>query len=189
MNPAADESRSDGVPESAPEGRSSAALPEADAAASLRSELEETRDKLLRQAAEFQNFRKRTAQERETLVEVGKTVVLERMLEVLDDFERSVNAAVELEAQEDAGAPYQALKQGVELVYRKFVDELSRLGVEPVEAVGQPFDEHLHDAMLQQPAPEGTAPGTVLAEIQKGYRVGNRILRHSKVIVATEPQA
>ena len=155
---------------------------------SLRAERDDARDRLLRQAAEFQNFRKRTAQERDTLVELGKVLVIERMLEVVDDLERSLGAVDEAESDRDTRA-YQALKQGFELVYRKLVDELVRLDVEPIEAVGQPFDENLHDAMMQQPAPQGIAPGTVLTEIQKGYRLGDRILRHSKVVVANEASA
>lgn len=158
-------------------------------AETLRAELDETRDRFLRQAAEFQNFRKRTAQERDTLVELGKTLVIERMLEVVDDLERSLGAVVDAENQDDGVPGYRALRQGVELVYRKLVDEMARLNVEAIEAVGKPFDEHLHDAMMQQPAPEGVAPGTVLAEIQKGYRMGDRILRHSKVVVANEEEA
>jgi molecular chaperone GrpE len=155
---------------------------------SLRAELDETRDRYLRQAAEFQNFRRRTAVERDSQLELGKALVIERMLDVVDDLERSLGAAGNLEGQETAPG-FSALKQGVELVYRKLVDELSRLGVEPIDAVGQRFDENLHDAMMQQPAPEGVAPGTVVAEIQTGYRIGDRILRHSKVIVATEGDA
>ena len=159
---------------------------EASADEPLRAELEETRDRLLRQAAEYQNFRKRTAQERETLVELGKGLVIERMLDVLDDFERSLGAAEEMERQEDGGPVYQALKQGVELVHRKMIDELQRVGLEPIEALDEPFDENLHDALMQQPAPEGKEPGTVIGEVQKGYRLNERVIRHSKVIVATE---
>lgn len=155
----------------------------------LKNELDETRDRLLRQAAEFQNYRKRTAQERDTLVDLGKVFVIERMLEVKDDLDRTVSAVGDADRYEDLSAAHQALKQGVELVHRKLTDELSRLNVEPIEAEGQPFDENLHDAMMRQPAPEGTAPNTVLTEIQKGYRMGERVLRHSKVVVASEAEA
>jgi molecular chaperone GrpE len=72
----------------------------------------------------------------------------------------------------------------VGLVYRKFVDALKQLGVEPIEAEGQPFDEQEHEAVLQQPAPDGVAPGTVLSEVQRGYRLGERVIRHARVIVA-----
>jgi molecular chaperone GrpE len=112
--------------------------------------------------------------------------VLESMLEVLDDFERSMEAARDLEDSEDAESAYESLKGGVEMVFRKFQDELKSLGVEPIEAEGKPFDEQLHEAMMRQPSEEAE-PGTVLQEIQKGYTMGDRVLRHSRVVVAAEP--
>lgn len=149
----------------------------------LRAELESAQDRFLRQAAEFQNYRRRTEQEKAGLVELGKRMVVGQLLDVWDDFSRSLEAAEEAEEERTEGA-FEALKQGVDLVYRKFTQEMERLGVEPIEAVGQPFDENLHDAMMQQPAPEGTPPGVVLRELQRGYRMGDHVLRHSKVIVS-----
>lgn len=148
------------------------------------AELDATKERLLRQAAEYQNYRRRTEEEKRSLVAIGKSNVLERMLDVADDFGRSLEAAEQLESSKDRAAAYQSLKQGVDLVYRKLMDELTRLGVEPIEAEGQPFNENEHEAMMQQPAPDGVAPNTVLQELQKGYRMGDRVLRHSKVIVA-----
>lgn len=150
----------------------------------LRQELGLTKDQLLRQAAEYKNFRRRTEKERAQLLDRGRSDVIERMLDVLDDFRRALEAAGQAEQQDEAGPAYQALKQGVEMVYQKLSDELIKLGVERIEAEGQPFDEHLHEALMSQPAPEGTAPGTVLHEIQRGYRLGDRVLRHAKVVVA-----
>ena len=153
----------------------------------LRDELAQTKEQLLRQMAEFQNFRRRKEREHQQLLLLGQTQVLRPLLDVLDDFRRSLEAAAQVEQQQEeaAGPAYQALKEGVEMVYQKFSDELEKLGVEPIEAVGQPFDEHLHDAMMQQPAPDDDTPeGTVLDELQRGYRLGDRVLRHSKVIVA-----
>ena len=152
----------------------------------LRAELESTKEQLLRSAAEFQNYRRRTEQEKANLVEYGKSLVVQRLLDVLDDLERSIGAAETLAGQEAAPGPaYEALHQGVGLIHRKFLEELKRLGVEPVEAVGQPFDEHAHEALMQRPAPEGTDAGIVLDELQRGYRMGNRVLRHTKVVVAS----
>jgi molecular chaperone GrpE len=152
----------------------------------LEQELSETKDRLLRQMAEFQNFRRRMERERDQQFQFGQTQVLRPLLDVLDDFRRSLEAAEQVEANQEgeAGPAYQALKEGVEMVYQKFNDELEKLGVEPIEAVGQPFDENLHDAMMQQPAPDDTPEGTVLDELQRGYRLGDRVLRHAKVIVA-----
>lgn len=150
----------------------------------LTAELHQSRDQILRQAAEFQNYRRRMEREYATQVQRGRIEVIEPMLNVLDDFRRSLDAAEQVAEQSEGGAAYDALKTGVDLVYQNFSDVLQKIGVEYIEAVGQPFDENLHEALMQQPAPEGTAPGTVLAEIQRGYCLGDRVLRHSRVVVA-----
>ncbi len=152
---------------------------------SLKVELKETKDRLLRQVAEFQNYRRRTEQEKSSLFDAGKAKVIQQMLEILDDFTRSVDAVNQFDDQEDQSKEsFDKLKLGVELVFDKFKNELGRLGVEPIEAKGQPFNEQEHEALMQQPAPEDTEPGIVLEEIQKGYRMGDKVLRHSRVVVA-----
>jgi len=157
----------------------------------LRAEVKDLQDQLLRRAAEFQNYRRRTDAELGGAAARGREEVVTALLDVYDDLRRSIDAASraagqEQEAGEGASGPaFDALRQGVELVYRKFGDVLNKLGVEAIEAVGQPFDENVHEAMLQQPAPHpDTASGTVLAEVQPGYRLGDRVLRHARVIVA-----
>ncbi|MFO7315217.1 nucleotide exchange factor GrpE [Rhodothermus marinus] len=152
----------------------------------LEAELAQVQDKFLRTAAELQNYRRRVEQEKRQLLEMGKALAIRPLLEVLDDLERSLEAARQAETQ-DPGVAYYKLREGVELVHQKFLTELARLGVEPIEAMGQPFDPALHEAMMQQPAPEGVTPGTVLQEVQKGYRMGERVLRHSRVVVAAPP--
>lgn len=150
-------------------------------------ELSELNDKLLRQAAEYQNYRRRTEREKARMIEEGRRQVILPMLEVLDDLERSLEAAGQVESDEsaEAGAAYSSLREGVELVYQKFLTELEKLEVEPIEAVGQPFDEKYHEAVFQQPASEEAEAGTVLEEVQTGYLMGGeRVLRHSKVVVA-----
>lgn len=150
----------------------------------LREENASLQDKLLRQAAEYDNYRRRSASDREGALRQGSQSVLLPVLEVYDDLKRSLEAAREA-ADTDAGAPSaEALAEGVDLVVKKFSDTLGKLGVEPIEAVGAPFSEEEHEALMQQPAPEGTEAGTVLAEIQPGYRLGDRVLRHARVIVA-----
>ena len=139
-------------------------------------------EKVLRQAADFQNYRRRMEKANIESVSIGKSMVIQRLLDVLDDLERSIEAA-DRDAKD--GTQQVALKEGVKLVFQKFQDELSRLGVEPIPAEGAHFNEEEHEAMMQQPAPEGIEPGTVIQELQKGYRMGDRILRHSKVIVAS----
>jgi len=153
----------------------------------LNNELAQATDQVKRQAAEFQNYRRRTEQEKAQSVTLGKSLVISSLLDVIDDFERSLEATnkAEEEVEGELSPTYQSLKSGVDLVYQKLSGELSRLGVEAIEAVGQPFDEELHEAMMQQPAAEGEEPGIVLTEIQRGYRMGDRVLRHARVIVSS----
>lgn len=149
----------------------------------LEAERDALNDKLLRKQADFQNFRRRMEREKDRLFAAGKKEVVLPMLDILDDFQRSVDAAKQLEETQDAESAYESLKSGVELVFQKFMDELNSLGVEPIEAEGEPFDEAEHEAMMQRPA-EDVEEGIVLDEIRKGYRMGDQVLRHSRVIVS-----
>ena len=165
--------------EHTPEAPSAAAVEE------LQQRLAAAEDRFLRKEAEFRNYRRRTEEEKVILTGLGRRLVIQRFLDVLDDFGRSLEAAEQVEAQQEEkpGLVYYALKEGFELVYRKIMGELAKEQVEPIEAVGEPFDEQLHEAVMQQEV-EGTAPGIVVGEVQKGYRMGDHILRHSKVIVS-----
>lgn len=151
----------------------------------LKAEQEELNDRLLRQAAEFQNFRRRMQREKKKFHRTGKKEVILPMLDVLDDFQRSIEAAEQLQEQEDLAAAYESLKSGVEMVFDKFIAELEGVGVEAIEAEGEPFNEEVHEAMMQQPAPDDVDEGTVLKEIRRGYRLDDQVLRHSRVIVAS----
>ena len=152
----------------------------------LQEERDELNDRVLRKAAEFENYRRRMDREKKRRHQAGMLEVVEPVLEVLDDFERSIEAAEELQDSQDAEKAYESLKGGVEMVFRKFRDTLENLDVEPIEAEGKPFDEELHEAMMRQPSAD-VEPGTVLQEIRKGYRMGDRVIRHSRVVVASEP--
>ncbi len=152
----------------------------------LEEERDELNDRVLRKAAEFENYRRRMDREKKRRHEAGMLEVIEPVLEVLDDFERSIDAAEDLEDTQDAEKAYESLKGGVEMVFHKFRDTLENLGVQPIEAEGKPFDEELHDAMMRQPS-DDTEPGMVLQEIRKGYRMDERVIRHSRVVVASEP--
>jgi len=151
----------------------------------LKSERDQLNEKLLRKAAEFDNYRRRMDREQKRRYEAGKVDVIEPLLEVVDDFERSLDAAQDLEGTEDPEAAYSSLKGGVEMVFRKLRDTLETLGVEPIDAEGHPFDETVHEAMMRQPTND-VEPGTVLQEVRRGYRMGDRIVRHSRVVVAGE---
>ena len=153
----------------------------------LKEDLELSTDQLKRQAAEFQNYRRRTEQEKAQSVSLGKSIVIQRLLDVTDDFHRSLPPTAQAEGEnEGALSPaYQSLKSGVELVYQKLMDELTKLNVEPIDSVGKPFNEDEHEALMQQPAGEGEEEGMVVSEIQRGYRMGDKVLRHARVIVTT----
>ncbi|MFO8099452.1 MAG: nucleotide exchange factor GrpE [Salinibacter sp.] len=151
----------------------------------LQEERDELNERLLRKAAEFDNYRRRMEREKARRYKKGKLDVIEPLLEVVDDFERSMEAAEDLDEAPDAETAYESLKGGVEMVFRKFQDTLETLGVKPIEAEGHPFDENLHEAMMRQPTNDAE-PGTVLHEIRKGYRMDDHIVRYSRVVVAAE---
>ena len=169
------------APSEAPEGGAPAADGAEAPAEPAGDEVGRLQDQLLRQAAEYQNYRRRSEADRAEAVRRGRQEVLVPVLDVYDDLGRSLEAA--RQAAEGGGGASDALVEGVELVHRKFRDVLGRAGVEPIEAVGRPFDEAEHEAVMQQPS-EDAEPGTVLAELQPGYRLGDRVLRHARVVVA-----
>jgi molecular chaperone GrpE len=142
-----------------------------------RAEMPDYKDRWLRAEAELQNYRKRVAREYEPLRRGAEEGVILEMLSVLDDLERALEAAKSAGA--DAG-----WTQGVTLTAQRMRDTLARFGVEAVDPLGAPFDPAFHEAVLEMPAPEGTAPGTVLQVAARGYRRGERALRAAKVVVA-----
>ena len=135
-------------------------------------------DKVKRQLAEFENFRNRTEKEKAASYDNGAANVLKKFLPVLDNFERGL-ATVPEDKKED---PF---VQGVDKVYKQFVTELENLGVEPIEALGLPLDPNLHNAVTQQESDE-YEPGTICAELQKGYKYHDIVLRYSMVAVVPE---
>jgi len=131
-------------------------------------------DSYLRLAADFDNYRKRVAREYVEVTARANERLLNELLPVLDDLERALEAAA---SHEEA-----KLEEGVQLVHRSLASLLERHGLEEIEAEGA-FDPHVHEALLSQPG-EGADPGTVLQVIQKGYRLGDRVLRPTRVIVS-----
>jgi molecular chaperone GrpE len=146
---------------------------------SLRRELEEREDKLLRAKAECQNLLRRSANERAEAIRFANEAFIKSLLPVVDDFERT------LEAGQQANNT-QALMEGVKLVYEKMIKVLRDAHVAPIEALGLPFDPTYHSAILQERSEEH-APGTVLRQIQKGYSLRDRVLRPAQVVVAASP--
>ncbi len=138
--------------------------------------IEELSDRLVRQMAEFDNFRKRTEKEKQQMYSVGAADVIEKLLPVIDNFERGLAAMTEEEKTT-------AFAQGIEMVYRQLMTALEEIGVTPIEAAGKPFDPDFHNAVMQQPSEEFES-GTVTQELQKGYMYKDRVVRHSMVMVA-----
>jgi molecular chaperone GrpE len=146
----------------------------------LRQERDELRDRLLRTSAEFDNYRKRTDRERRDLSAHATADLVKELLPVIDDLER----AIAIPVPADAGAEQMtALRDGVGMVHRQFLDVLQRRGVEAIEAVGADFDPEWHEALATDPA-QGRRDGEITAEIRRGYRMGPRLLRAALVKVA-----
>ena len=148
------------------------------------SELEELKQKYdtlnqqyLRLAADFDNYRKRQAQEREDLLKFGTENALKKMIEVLDNFERGKKA---LENVEDCAK----VKESFDLVHKQVFDALSKLGLEVIETEGKEFDPNFHDAVMQTPTSEHSE-NIIINELQKGYKMGDKVLRPALVNVAT----
>jgi molecular chaperone GrpE len=140
----------------------------------LRRERDELQDRLLRTAAEFDNYRKRTERERRDFAEAAGVDVIRDLLPVIDDFERALAAP----GWSDDGA-----RRGIELIHRQMLEVLRRRGVEPLDVVGEDFDPSWHEAVAGEPA-DGHRDGEILGEVRRGYRIGSKLLRPSMVRVA-----
>ncbi|MCR5282760.1 MAG: nucleotide exchange factor GrpE [Lachnospiraceae bacterium] len=135
--------------------------------------IEELQDKVKRQLAEFENFRNRTEKEKTQMYDMGARNVLEKILPVIDNFERGLATVPESEAQS-------AFAEGMNMIYKQLLTELEKLGVTPIEAVGKEFDPNLHNAVMQVESEEYES-GFVATEMQKGYLYRDAVLRHSMV--------
>jgi molecular chaperone GrpE len=154
----------------------------ADDGALLKAQLRETRDKYIRLCAEFDNTRKRYERERSEYVKYANERLLVDFLSVLDDLDRTVDAA---RAQHQ---DYKAFLKGVEMVMARVRDVLKNYAVKPIEAVGQKFDPHYHEILMQVESDEVEGV-QVVEEFQKGYSLGDRVIRTAKVKVAVEKTA
>ena len=138
-------------------------------------QIEELNDKVKRQMAEFDNFRKRTDKEKSQMFDMGARTVLEKILPVVDNFERGL-AAVPEDKKEDG------FVDGMDKIYNQLMKELDDIGVKPIECIGKEFDPEFHNAVMQVENDELEA-GTVASELQKGYMYKDTVLRHSMVSV------
>jgi len=144
----------------------------------LQEKYDTLNNQYIRLAADFENFRKRTEQEREALLKYGAESTLKKMLEVLDNFERGLKA---IETVEDCDK----VKECYNLAYKNFTDVLTKAGLETIKAEGEVFDPNLHEAVMQTPTND-KPENTIIAELQKGYKLGDKVLRPTLVNVATE---
>ena len=138
----------------------------------------ELNDKVIRQMAEFDNFRKRTEKEKSETFSNGEKAVIEAILPVIDNFERALDMAGQDEEKKD-----DPFIDGMDKVYRQLMGELEKLGVRPIEALGADFDPNLHNAVMQEETEEYES-GKVCKELQKGYMLNDSVVRHSMVSVA-----
>jgi molecular chaperone GrpE len=143
--------------------------------AELKKGMDELRDKYVRLYADFDNYKKRNAKEKLDLIQTaGKEVIL-AMVPVVDDFERALKAA------EKSGDT--KVQEGVQLIYNKMVSALQSKGLKPMESIGKPFDVEMHEAITEIPAPTAELSGKVIDEVEKGYYLGDKIIRFAKVVV------
>ncbi|MDR0940056.1 MAG: nucleotide exchange factor GrpE [Mediterranea sp.] len=138
--------------------------------------IEEQKDKYLRLSAEFDNYRKRTMKEKAELILSGGEKAIGSILPVVDDLERAMKT---METAEDV----EAVKQGVELIYNKFIATLAQNGVKPIDTMDQPLNTDYHEAIAVIPAPTEEQKGKILDCVQTGYTLNDKVIRHAKVVV------
>lgn len=144
--------------------------------AALKEKIDDLQDRVKRQMAEFENFRRRSDKEKEQRFSMGERNVIEKILPIVDNFERGLAAVPEDEAKS-------AFAEGMDKIYKQLVKQLTDLGVTPIEAVGHEFDPNLHNAVMQVESEEYES-GIVAQEFQKGYMYHDSVLRHSMVGVS-----
>lgn len=142
-----------------------------------KEKIAELEDRVKRQLAEFENFRNRTEKEKQAMFETGAKSVLEKLLPVIDNFERGFSTVEESDKED-------AFVQGMQKIYKQMMDELEKIGVKPIEAVGQEFDPNFHNAVMQVESDEFES-GIVAQDLMKGYMYRDSVLRHSMVGVVS----
>jgi molecular chaperone GrpE len=161
--------------------------------AELELALAQTRDQLLRRAAEFDNYKKRMEAETGAVIRFANEDLLLRLLPVLDDFERSFKALGKTppgspgspaSPAPEASPQQEAFVTGIELIYGKFRKVMEQAGLTPFDSAGHPFNPELHDALLQVPR-DDVPHHTVVEEVEKGYRLNEKVLRHARVVVSS----
>jgi molecular chaperone GrpE len=154
------------------------AEPQVDEVAQLKEELASAKDQNLRLFAEFENFKRRNAKERLELMSTANRDVMEAMLPIIDDFERAMKNISRTDEN-------QALFEGVDLIYQKLTETLKQKGLKPMESsIGKDFDVETMEAITRLPVPDKKQNGKVLDEVERGYYLGDKVLRYARVVVA-----
>lgn len=164
--------------EAQPEGEDQTPLTPEEEIEKLKAEIEKQKNDYLFLMADFENFRRRTLQEKQDLVKNGGERVLKGILPVVDDMERAIDAI-------EKGGDLDSLKEGVDIIYNELMKFLKSNNVEPIESTGQLFDTDLHDAVTTFPAPSEDMKGKVIDTTIKGYKINDKVLRHAKVVVGS----
>ena len=172
-NPAEDQPQNDQAEEAAPLTHEEQLEKELEDAQAV---IEEQKDKYLRLSAEFDNYRKRTMKEKAELILNGGEKSISSILPVIDDFERAIKT---METAKDV----KAVKEGVELIYNKFMAVMAQNGVKVIETKDQPLDTDYHEAIAVIPAPSEEQKGKILDCVQTGYTLNDKVIRHAKVVV------
>jgi len=162
----------------APEGRREESETE-DPMAGLQADLDRFRDLALRSQADFENYKKRCAREKEEAIKYANNSLLQRLVAIIDNFELGLAAAKEQGQQSP-------IYSGMVLVQKQLNDLLAENGLQPIEAEGKPFDPNLHEAIAHEPSDQ-VPEGTVLRQVSRGYRIKDRLLRPAKVVVSRGP--
>lgn len=139
-------------------------------------EYKELEDRLLRVAAEFDNYKKRTVREFQSIIKNANEELISQLVETLDNFQRALDSA------KNSG-DFDSFHKGVELIYQHFKDVLGKEGLKEIKAIGESFDPHFHEAVMQQES-DKFPDGTVMDEISRGYMLNDKVIKHTKVIVS-----
>jgi molecular chaperone GrpE len=142
----------------------------------LQKKVDELNDKYLRLYSEFDNFKRRTAKERIELFSTAGKDILTDLLPVLDDMDRAIKGNQTLDDVNE-------VKKGMELIHNKFFNILEQKGLKPFKSIGEAFDPEIHDALTKIPAPKKKDKGKVIDEIEKGYKLNEKVIRFAKVVV------
>jgi molecular chaperone GrpE len=153
--------------------------------AELENSVNQFKDQFLRKAAEFENYKKRIESDYSMMIKFSTEGLITELLPVLDDFERSMKAGQNAKESNNVAVNEEAFAKGMELIYNKLKKFMAAQGVKTFESLGKPFDPYYHDALLQV-SRKDVSPHTVIEEVEKGYTLHEKVIRHARVIVSAE---